>query len=104
MANFKINVKIEGGKSLLGFYCLLYKNGDLIEEYKSEYGFQKVFDHLNGVYVLSVFGTNPIAANRKTTIKVDFDNVELKKEISSSIISIQKGNRVNATYYFKTTS
>jgi hypothetical protein len=104
MANFRINVKIEGGKSLLGFYCLLYKNGNLVEEYKSEYGFEKVFDNLDGVYMLSVFGTNPVAANKKTTIKAYFEDIELRSNISSSIISIQKGNRVTATYYFKTAS
>ncbi|WP_175620701.1 MULTISPECIES: hypothetical protein [Chryseobacterium] len=103
MANFRINVKIEGGKSFMGFYCLLYRNGLLMEEFISEYGFEKNYEGLNGSYMLCVFGTNPIAPNRKTTIRVYFNNDQIEvSNISTATPSIQQGNRVNATYYFRT--
>lgn len=102
MANFRINVKIEGGKSLMGFYCLLYRNGLLIDELVSEYGFDKSYEDLNGSYMLCVFGTNPVAPNRKTTIRVYFTNDIEVNNISTATPTIQQGNRVNATYYFRT--
>ncbi|HJY14044.1 MAG TPA: hypothetical protein VJ304_14720 [Flavobacterium sp.] len=102
MKTITLNLTVTGGTSILGIIYKIFQKGTatpLIEKTESGSFSNKIELKEGKEYDLYIVGSNPLAANRNTKVKIDGD-IEFSN-ISDTNPANRKGNAYLLTYHFK---
>lgn len=104
MKPLTLNLTVTGGTSILGIVFKLFKKGSTVPiiEMTKDASFSHEFNlEDNTEYDLYIIGSNPIADNKKTVIKLDCDNFTFDPTSDKNPV-IKTGKAYLVTYSFNT--
>ncbi|WP_353146998.1 hypothetical protein [Chryseobacterium sp.] len=104
MKKLTLNLTVSGGASILGIVFKIFKKGvanPIVEKTKSR-SFSYDFElEPQTEYDLYIVGSNPIAENKKTVIKLDHDNFTFGPTSDKNPVT-KTGKAYLVTYSFNT--